>query len=73
MRGIVLEELEHIPRWPKPQGELRMDYWSRRMNSLGRKVNRGKTAKEVLEESITYLREDYPDVSFKYDAQFFSE
>jgi hypothetical protein len=73
MREIVLGELEHIPKWPEPQGELRMVYWSRRMHSLGRKVNRQKTAKEVLEESIAYLRRDYPDSRFEYDGQFFSE
>ena len=73
MRETVLRELEHIPNWPEPQGELRMVYWSRRMHSLGRKVNREKTAKEVLEESISALRRDYPDFRFEYDEQFFSK
>ncbi|MFQ6115843.1 MAG: hypothetical protein ACE5NG_17420 [bacterium] len=73
MREIVLGELEHIPKWPEPQGELRMIYWGRRMHSLGRKVNRQKTAKEVLEESITSLRRDYPDFKFQYDEQFFNK
>ena len=73
MRAIVLGELEHIPKWPEPQGELRMVYWSCRMHSLGRKVNRPKTAKEVLEESITSLRRDYPDFDFEYDEQFFNK
>ncbi len=72
MREIVLGELGHIPKWPEPQGDLRMVYWSRRMHSLGRKVNRQKTAKEVLEESIAYLRRDYPDFRFEYDERFFS-
>lgn len=72
MRAIVLRELEYIPNWPKPQGELRMVYWSRRMHSLGKKVNIQKTAKEVLEESIDYLKRDYPDFEFQYDEQFFS-
>ena len=73
MREIVLRELEHIPNWPEPQGELRMVYWSRRMHSLGRKVTRQKTAKEVLDESIASLRGDYPDFKFEYDKQFFIE
>jgi len=73
MREIVLRELEHIPNWPEPQGELRMVYWNRRMHSLGRKVNRQKTAKEVLEESIASLRRDYPDFKFEYDEQFFNK
>ena len=72
MREAVLSELEHIPNWPEPQGELRMVYWSRRMHSLGRKVNRQKTAKEVLDESIASLKEDYPDFKFEYDEQFFN-
>ncbi|MBA7646585.1 hypothetical protein ES703_54350 [subsurface metagenome] len=73
MREIVLRELEHIPNWPEPQGELRMVYWNRRMHSLGRKVNRQKTAKEVLEESIASLRGDYPGFKFEYDEQFFNK
>lgn len=73
MRELVLRELEHIPNWPEPQGELRMVYWNRRMHSLGRKVNRQKTAKEVLEESIAFLRRDYPDFKFEYDEQFFNK
>ena len=71
MREIVLRELEHIPKWPEPQGELRMVYWRRRMYSLGRKVNRQTTAKEVLDESIASLRADYPDFKFEYDERFF--
>ena len=73
MREIVLGELEHIPNWPEPQGELRMVYWSLRMHSLGKKVNRQKTAKEVLHESITSLQGDYPDFKFEYDKEFFSK
>lgn len=73
MRQIVLKELEHIPNVPEPQGELRMVYWSRRMHSLGRKGDRQKTAKEVLEESITSLKRDYPDYNFEYDEQFFNK
>ncbi len=73
MREIVLKELEHIPNWPEPQAELRMVYWSRRMHSLGRKVDRPKTAKEVLEESIASLRGEYPNVRFEYDGEFFDK
>ena len=71
MREIVLRELEHIPDWPEPQGELRMVYWRLRMHSLGRRANKQKTAKEVLEESISSLKGDYPDFKFEYDEQFF--
>lgn len=73
MREIVLGELEHIPKWPEPQRELRMVYWSRRMHSLGKKVNRQKTAMEVLQESVDFLRGDHPDFEFQYDEQFFNK
>ena len=73
MRDIVLKELEHVPKWPEPQAELRMVYWSRRMNSLGKRVNRQKTAKEVLEESIDFLKEEYPNFRFTYNAEFFNK
>ena len=72
MREIVLRELEYIPNWPEPQGELRMAYWMRRMHSLGRKATRQETAKEVLDESIASLKGDYPDFKFEYDEQFFN-
>jgi len=73
MRETVLTELQHIPQWPEPQRELRMVYWSLRMHSLGRKVEMKKTAKEVLEESITSVKRDHPDYNFQYDEQFFSD
>ena len=38
MREKVKNELEHIPNWPDPQGELRMIYNIRRMHSLSKKV-----------------------------------
>ena len=72
MRQIVREELEHIPSWPEPQGELRMMYWARRMHSLGKKAKFGQNAKEVLEECITHLGRDYgSNYKFEYDKIFF--
>ena len=73
MREKVLKELEHIPDWPQPQKELRMEYWKRRMHSLGKKMKMRKTAKEVLEESINGLRESHPDFKFEYDQEFFNK
>ena len=73
MRAKVKEELEHIPQWPEPQGELRMIYWSRRMHSLSDKVVQKQTANEVLKECINYLRNDYPDFEFRYDTEFFNQ
>lgn len=73
MREKVLKELEHIPDWPQSQKELRMEYWKRRMHSLGKKMKMPKTPKEVLEESISSLRGDYPDFKFEYDQEFFNK
>lgn len=72
MRKIVLKELEHIPKGPFPQGELRAVYWGMRMNSLGKKAKAKKTAKEVLEECLSVLRKDYSDFEFEYDGKFFN-
>lgn len=72
MRKMVLEELKHIPDWPDPQGELRMLYWARRMNSLGKKAKTEKNAKEVLKECISFLKKEYKDFDFKYNEKFFS-
>jgi DNA polymerase elongation subunit (family B) len=71
MRKKVKDELEHISNWPEPQGELRMIYWSRRMHSLSEKVVPKQTAKEVLQECISYLKDKYPDSQFNYDEDFF--
>jgi len=71
MRNKVRRELEYIPDWPDPQNELRMLFWSKRMNSLGKKATIKKSAKEVLEECMLYLKNDYPNFEFKYDENFF--
>jgi len=69
----VKVELDHIPDWPEPQGELRMIYNARRENSLGKKATSKQTAKEVLEKCISDLKPKYPDYQFKYDEDFFNE
>lgn len=71
MRNKVLEELEHIPKRPYPQGELRSYYWGMRMHSLSDKTLDKKTAKEVLQDGISFLKKDYPDFEFSYDQEFF--
>lgn len=72
MRGKVLKELEYIPKGPFPQGELRAYYWGMRMHSLSDKTANKKTAKEVLQDGILFLKKDYPDFEFKYDVKFFT-
>ena len=72
MREKVKKELEHIPRGSLTQNELRMLYWMMRMNSLGEKATTKKTAKEILEECITYLRKDHPAFEFQYNKEFFT-
>jgi hypothetical protein len=80
MREKVLKELEHIPDWPEPQKDLRMIYWFQRMHSLGKKAKVKKTAKEVLEECIAYLKKHGgvyykkgSDYEFLYDKEFFEK
>ena len=48
----VLGELEHIPKGPLPQGELKAMYWMQRMHGLDKKAKGNKTVKEVLEKCI---------------------
>ena len=78
MRDQVKEELGHIPSSPKPQKDLRMVYWSQRMHSLGKKAVSTKSARQVLDECISYLRENggtfTPKCSnheFLYDKKYF--
>ncbi len=70
MREKVRQELQHIPKGPLPQGELRMTYWARRMHSLGMK-SVDKTRKQVLSECISQVAGEYPDHKFVYDEEFF--
>ena len=78
MRDQVKEELEHIPSSPKPQKDLRMVYWSRRMHSLGKKADGHKSARQVLDECVKFLNEqggsflpEGSDYEFLYDKDFF--
>ncbi|MBA7514933.1 hypothetical protein ES705_06970 [subsurface metagenome] len=73
MIDIMLKELKHIPEWSKPQRQLRLIYSRNRMRSLGKKAEMPKTPKEVLEESISALRGEYPDFKFEYDQEFFNK
>lgn len=73
MRQKVRNELKHISEGTVRDRELRKEYWKRRMHSLGKKADMPKTHKEVLEESISALREDYPDFKFEYDKDFFNK
>jgi len=80
MREKVKKELEHIPDWPNPQKDLRMVYWFERMHSLGKKAKIKKTAKEVLEDCIDYLKKHggvyfkkSSNYEFLYDKDFFKK
>ena len=68
----IEEELKHIPDLPGHQNELRMIYQTRRMHSLGKKAESKQTAKEILEECISRLKDDYPHMQFDYDEDFFN-
>lgn len=73
MRAIVAEELKHIPKHPKPiQGELRMVYQTLRMNSLGKKAEREKTARDVLLEAVKTVKTANPAAKLEYGKEFFA-
>lgn len=73
MLSQVSAELNYIPGWPEPQGELRMLYNVKRMRSLGKKAEGKNTRSQILEQSIQQLKGDYPNYEFKYDREFFAE
>jgi hypothetical protein len=73
MRNIVKKELGNIPRGQMPQNELRMEYWIRRMNSLGKKSTDIKDRRKVIEESIAHLKKTYSDFEFEYNKEYFME
>ena len=76
MRESMRKEVKHISGRSRPDRELRMVYSQKRMHSLGKKAERPKTPKEVLEESISALRAenpDYKDYKFEYDQEFFNK
>ncbi len=72
MRATVLEELDHIPKRPKPaQSDLRAVYWSKRMRTLGKRAQTKKSRHDVIRDCIEFLKEWYPDEKFDYDKPFF--
>jgi hypothetical protein len=72
MRKLVLQEMEHIPRWPKEtQSSLRMAYWFWRMNSLGKKAETPNDPSKVMEKCLKELAKDHPSAQFEYDRNFF--
>ena len=72
MRQLVLQEMEHIPRRPKEtQSELRMVYWSWRMNSLGKKAEVANDPGAVMQKCLESLRKSHPKAKFEYDQEFF--
>ncbi|GAJ10024.1 unnamed protein product [marine sediment metagenome] len=73
MREYVLNELNYIPKKPLPRGKLRAMYLTQRMHSLGKKATSAQSAKEVLEQCISYLKKDYPNFNFRYDKDFFNQ
>ena len=50
-----------------------MAYWMGRTHSLGEKAERAKTAPEVLQESVAFVRQRHPEYEPKYDEKFFGE
>ena len=72
MRDLVLQEMDHIPRWPKEQQSyLRAAYWFWRMNSLGKKAEVPNDRAAVMQKCLASLAKDHPRVEFFYDEAFF--
>lgn len=72
MRELVLQEMDHIPRWPKEsQSLLRMPYWFWRMNSLGKKAELPNDRSAVMQKCLDDLAKERPGVEFQYDKTFF--
>jgi hypothetical protein len=72
MRELVLQELDHIPRWPKEQQSyLRSAYWFWRMNSLGKKAELPNDRAAVLQHCLDRLAKEHPGEEFSFDAAFF--
>jgi hypothetical protein len=72
MRQMVLQEMDHIPRWPKEhQSELRMSYWFWRMNSLGKKAEVPNDRSAVLKKCLDDAAKRFPGVEFQFDNSFF--
>jgi hypothetical protein len=72
MREVVLQELDHIPRWPKErQSYLRSAYWFWRMNSLGKKAAVPNDRAVVLKKCLDDLAKERPGEAFAFDGAFF--
>ena len=68
MRELVLQEMDHLPRWPKEQqSHLRLVYWTLRMNSLGKKADVPNDRSQVLQRCLESLAKEHLGVEFKYD------
>jgi len=72
MRELVLQEMDHIPRWPKAQqSHLRAAYWLVRMNSLGKKAECPNDRSAVMRRCLELLAQQHPGVEFSFDRKFF--
>jgi hypothetical protein len=72
MRATVKEELDHIPKDNSAQKMLRQVYWTRRMNSLGKKSTGNQSKEDVLRESIKSVKQSLPDFKPNYDKTVFN-
>ena len=71
MREQVKDEMDHIQRGDYAQNELRMIYWSLRMNSLGKKAKMKETKESILKRAIEEATKDHLDFKPQYDHDFF--
>jgi len=74
MRKLALQEMEHIPRYPKEtQSVLRMTYWLCRMNSLGKNAETPNDPCKVMEKCLAELAKSHPLTEFVYHKEFFAK
>ena len=74
MRQLALQEMEHIPRYPKEtQSLLRMTYWFIRMNSLGKNAETPNDPSKVMQRCLEDLAKRDPSTQFVYDKEFFAK
>lgn len=71
MNATVADDLKHIPEGNfEYQGQLRMIYRMRRMNSLGKRAESPASRSEVMKDSIRSIGQ--PADKFQFDREYFA-
>ena len=71
MNATVAEDLSHIPEGDYDfQGQLRMIYRMRRMNSLGKRPEGARTRQEVMAACTRSIGQ--PEEKLQFDREYFA-